>query len=82
MNKKPESLEKGNRIVDIYYSRSEYLDSWGIGLVQEVKKTIVIVSFPNAVKEKDRIQTYDYTHIRNFTKKVDLRNTKDKQIYG
>lgn len=68
-------LKIGMKIVDTWYSKKDHKDYWGIGTVQKILKNRVIVNFSNK-----GIIKYDYMHIRNFTKKFDLRK-KEAIVY-
>jgi len=81
MKNNPENLKKGSKIVDSYYSRSDYQECWGVGIVTKIMKTKVHVSFPDAIREHNKEAVYGMSTFKNFTEKVDFRKTEHKKLY-
>ena len=78
----PKLAKVGMKVVDTYYSRSDYSDCWGIGIIRKVLKTRIHIEFPHATRDFDKnVKVYDLTHYRNFTKHYDQRKKEFKNGY-
>lgn len=80
MLNKIDDVKINSKIVDTWYSRVDFEKNWGIGIVQEIKNNKIKVLFSNSLDSKNKIIIYDRSHFELFTRKVDRRLSKWKEV--
>ena len=73
VDSKKNTLKVGNKLIDRWYSRSDYRSSWGIGVIKKITKNRVHVLFKDTLDSSYKNAVYDYAHIKEFTLKYDKR---------